>query len=86
MTETPTSAKRLKGLLPKTVVVAHKTGTGGSNDGVAPATNDIGLITLPDGRHLAIAVFVSDARADLATREGTIAQIAKVIWDQFTQK
>jgi beta-lactamase class A len=86
MTETPTSAKRLKGLLPKTVVVAHKTGTGGSNDGVAPATNDIGLITLPDGRHLAIAVFVSDARADLATREGTIARIAKAIWDQFTQK
>jgi beta-lactamase class A len=86
MTETPTSAKRLKGLLPKTVVVAHKTGTGGSNDGVAPATNDIGLITLPDGRHLAIAVFVSDARADLATREAVIARIAKTIWDQFTQK
>jgi beta-lactamase class A len=86
MTETPTSAKRLKGLLPKTVVVAHKTGTGGVYDGVAPATNDIGLITLPDGRHLAIAVFVSDARADLATREGVIARIAKAIWDQFTQK
>jgi len=86
MTETPTSAKRLKGLLPKTVVVAHKTGTGGSNDGVAPATNDIGLITLPDGRHLAIAVFVSDARADLETREGTIARIAKAIYDHFTQK
>jgi beta-lactamase class A len=86
MTETPTSAKRLKGLLPKTVVVAHKTGTGGSNDGVAPATNDIGLITLPDGRHLAIAVFVSDARTDLVTREGTIARIAKAIYDHFTQK
>jgi len=86
MTETPTSAKRLKGLLPKTVVVAHKTGTGGTYDGVSPATNDIGLITLRDGRHLAIAVFVSDARADLATREGVIAGIAKAILDQFTQK
>jgi len=83
MTETPTSAKRLKGLLPNTVVVAHKTGTGGSNDGVAPATNDIGLITLPNGRHLAIAVFVSDARADLVTREGVIAKIAKAIYDEF---
>lgn len=86
MTETPTSAKRLKGLLPKTVTVAHKTGTGGVYDGVAPATNDIGLIPLPDGRHLAIAVFVSDAQADLETRESVIARIAKAIWDQFTQK
>jgi len=86
MTETPTSSRRLKGLLPKTAVVAHKTGTGGSYDGVAPATNDIGLITLPDERHLAIAVFVSDARADLGTRERVIARIAKAIWDQFTQK
>jgi beta-lactamase class A len=85
MTETPTSAMRLKGLLPKTVVVAHKTGTGGGNYDVAPATNDIGLITLPDGRHLAIAVFVSDARADLVTRERTIARIAKAIYDEFTR-
>lgn len=81
MTETPTSARRLKGLLPKTVVVAHKTGTGGVYDGVAPATNDIGLIALPNGRHLAIAVFVSDSRADFETRERVIAQIAKAIYD-----
>lgn len=86
MTETPTSARRLKGLLPKTVAVAHKTGTGGVYDGVAPATNDIGLIPLPNGRHLAIAVFVSDARADLVTRERVIAKIAKAIWDQFAQR
>ena len=84
MTETPTGPKRLKGLLPKTAVVAHKTGTSGTSPaGVAAATNDIGLITLPDGRHVAIAVFVSDSRADLATRESVIAQIAKAIWDHF---
>jgi len=57
MIETPTGPRRLKGLLPKTAVVAHKTGTSGSSKGVTAATNDIGLITLPDGRHLAIAVF-----------------------------
>lgn len=84
MTETPTGPKRLKGLLPQNAVVAHKTGTSGTNDkGVAAATNDIGLITLPNGRHVAIAVFVSDSRADLATRESVIAQIAKAVWDQF---
>jgi beta-lactamase class A len=74
-------AKRLKGQLPAGTVVAHKTGTGGMRDGITSATNDIGIITLPDHRHLAVAVFVSDAAADDATREGVIARIAKAAWD-----
>ena len=86
MTETPTSAKRLKGLLPQTAVVAHKTGTSGSNGKVFAATNDIGLITLPHDQHLAIAVFVSNSPADLATREKVIAQIAKAIWDKWSHR
>lgn len=35
------------------------------------------LVTLPDGRRLAIAVFVTDSRADDDTREGVIARIAQ---------
>ena len=84
MTETPTGPQRLKGLLPKTAVVAHKTGTSGASKGVFAATNDIGLVTLPNGRHLAIAVFVSDSPADLVTREQVIAQIAKAVWDKWS--
>jgi beta-lactamase class A len=84
LTESPRGPKRLKGLLPKTAVVAHKTGTSGTSDGITAATNDIGLITLPNGRHLAIAVFVSDSPADLVTREEVIAKIAKAIWDVFS--
>jgi beta-lactamase class A len=86
MTETPTGPRRLKGLLPKTAVVAHKTGTSGAKDGVTAATNDIGLITLPNGQHVAVAVFVSDSPADLVTRERVIAQIAKTIWDKWSSK
>lgn len=84
MTETPTGPKRLKGLLPKTAVVAHKTGTSGTSGGTSAATNDIGLVTLPNGRHLAIAVFVSDSPANLVTRERVIAEIAKAIWDAYS--
>lgn len=84
MTETPTGPKRLKGMLPKTAVVAHKTGTSGASKGVFAATNDIGLVTLPNRRHLAIAVFVSDSPADLVTREQVIAQIAKAVWDKWS--
>lgn len=83
MTETPTGQNRLKGLLPKGTIVAHKTGTSGSRNAVTAATNDIGLITLPNGRHLVIAVFVSDSPADEATREAVIAKIAKVVWDEW---
>ncbi len=82
MTESTTGPNRLKKLLPAGTVVAHKTGTGGTWRGVAPATNDVGIIILPDLRHLAIAVFVSDAHADMDVREHVIAQIAKAAWER----
>lgn len=73
--------RRIKGMLPAGTIVAHKTGTSGTIRGLTRATNDVGLITLPDGRHLAVAVFVSDAKADEATREGVIAKVARAAWD-----
>lgn len=75
-------AKRLKGLLPKGTNVAHKTGTGGTQNGITSATNDIGIVWLPNGKHLAIAVFVSDSSADEKSREAVIAKIAKAAWDR----
>ncbi len=85
MIESPTGAKRLKGLLPANTIVAHKTGTSGTINGVTAVTNDIGLVTLPNGRHLAIAVFVADSQADSATREGVIARIARAVYDELTR-
>jgi beta-lactamase class A len=83
MTDSIPGAQRLKGQLPAGTIVAHKTGTGGTRNGVTSATNDIGIITLPNGRHLAVAVFISDSRANLATREGVIAKLAKAVWDKL---
>jgi beta-lactamase class A len=85
MTESPTGPNRLKGLLPKGTTVAHKTGTSGAFNGVTTATNDIGIITLPNGRHLAIAVFVAESPADEKTREEVIAKIAKAAWDKWSR-
>jgi beta-lactamase class A len=78
--------KRIKGLLPARTVVAHKTGTSATINGVTSATNDIGIITLPDSRQLAIAVFVSDTKADQNTREGVIAKIADAAWKCWVQE
>jgi beta-lactamase class A len=72
---------RLEGDLPSGVRVAHKSGTSGVDDGVAHATNDIGLILLPDGRRIAIAVFITDSNADEATREKVIARIGRAVYD-----
>jgi len=84
MTETSTGPKRLKGLLPAGTTVAHKTGTSPTNaEGLTPATNDVGIITLPNGEHMAIAVFVCNSTNDEQTREGVIAKIAKAAWDYY---
>lgn len=80
-----TSPGRLKGLLPKGAVVAHKTGTSGTYGGVTLATNDVGLITLPDGRHVAIAVFLKNARVGEARRDRTIAEVARAAWDAWSR-
>lgn len=85
MTQTPTGLKRIKGLLPDGTVVAHKTGTSRTVNGVTAATNDVGLVTFPNGRHLAIAVFVSDSKAGDTIREEAISKIAKAAWDEWSQ-
>jgi beta-lactamase class A len=76
--------KRIKGLLPPEMQVAHKTGTSGTRNGITATTNDVGLITLPNGQHLAIAVFVSESKANLKTREEVIARIARAATDCWT--
>jgi beta-lactamase class A len=76
---TPTG--RLDGALPKGTIVAHKSGTSDVDSGVCHAFNDIGLVSLPDGRELAIAVFITESTADEATRKGVIARIGKAAYD-----
>ena len=81
MSETPTGPARIKGKLPKEAAVAHKTGTSGTHQGLTRATNDVGILTLPDGRHILLAVYVSDSPASESAREGVIADVARAVWD-----
>jgi beta-lactamase class A len=83
MTETPTGMNRLKGLLPKGTVVIHKTGTSFTIEGFTAATNDTGIILLPNGKHLAISVLVSDAYGTTEEKERVIAEIAKACYDNW---
>jgi beta-lactamase class A len=78
-----TGQQRIKGALPPGTPVAHKTGMSDTRGGTTDATNDVGLVTLPNGHRVAIAVFVHASPADLATRERTIARLARAAYDTF---
>jgi beta-lactamase class A len=81
---TKTGTARLKGLLPAGTRVEHKTGTD-EMDGFGIATNDVGVITLPDGARVAIAVLSSGSHKDRVARERVIAELAKATWDRFVK-
>ncbi len=84
---TPTGPKRLRGLLPVTTEVAHKTGTY-YNDEVIHAINDVGFIKTPLGL-LIISIFVNDSKLTPEATElvmaTTVDRICKGI-DQLNQK
>lgn len=87
MKGTETGKARLKGQLPKSAIVAHKTGTSGANkEGLTEAVNDIGIIFLPNGQHYFISVFVSKSTENNETNENIISDISKVTWDYFINK
>ena len=83
LTETETGDRRIKRGRPEGAVLAHKTGTGGTEKGITGATNDIGIITLPDGRHILLAVYVADSPENGAVREKVIADIARAVIEKW---
>ena len=72
MSQCQTGKNRMKALLPG-VPIEHKTGT---LDGL---TDDVGFISLPDGRRVAVAIFTRGG----TDRPRTIAETARAIYDGF---
>lgn len=73
MSRCQTGTRRIRALLPAGTRVEDKTGT---LDGV---TNDVGFITMPDGRRVAVVVFARGGR----DRQPVIAEVARAIYDRF---
>lgn len=62
------------------ITIGHKTGSGYRNEnGRLAASNDVAFITLPDGRHYALAVFVKDFDGTDAEAAATIARISAAV-------
>lgn len=79
MEETQTGKNRLKAGLPPGARLAHKTGTSLDVQGTNGATNDIGIITLPNGAQVAVAVFLSGATLAEEEREEILAEVARAV-------
>jgi beta-lactamase class A len=84
LVRTSTGEHRIKGLLPADAVVGHKTGSSGTNaDGITAASNDAGIMTLPNGNHVVLVVFITNSTADETSRDGVTSRIAKIVWDRY---
>ncbi len=86
MYETNTGTTKIIAQLPAGTPVAHKTGSSGKDKtGLTVAENDIGIITLPNGKHYAISAFVSDSMESEETNTKMIADISKLVFDYFSK-
>ena len=71
-----TGKNRLRAMLPSDARIAHKTGT------LNNTSSDVGIIETPDGRAMAVAVYVT-GQGGKPGREARIASIGRVIYDGY---
>lgn len=84
MYRTSTGLNKIVEQLPKYAKVAHKTGSSGKNNaGLTGAENDIAIITLPNGKTYAIAIFVSDSMETWEVNCNMISDISKVVFENL---
>jgi beta-lactamase class A len=71
-----TGTGRIPALMPGDARVAHKTGT------LSNTSSDIGIITGPDGRSIAVAIYVT-GQGGKPNRDAKIATLARVLYDGY---
>lgn len=79
MSRTVTGKRRIVANMPDEAIVSHKTGS------LNNTSSDIGIIEYPDGRAIAVAIYVTGQGSRLA-RERRIAAIARALYDGFEAK
>ena len=62
------------------VSIAHKTGSGYTTNGVLAAHNDVAYITLPNGTHYTLAIFVKDFKGNESQASKVAAHISAIVY------
>lgn len=84
MVETSRGITWMKAGLPENTELAHRTGMSGTNDAnLRAAMNDIGIVKLPNGKHLIISIFLKNITEEKEVTEKLIADLTKTTWDYF---
>lgn len=79
MSRTVTGKRRIPAHIPLDARVSHKTGS------LSNTSSDVGLIECPDGRTIAVAIYVT-GQGTRAAREERIAAIARALYDGFAYR
>ncbi len=74
-----TGPDRLAGGLVEGWRLAHKTGTGQVLGTRATGYNDVGLLTAPDGRTYAVAVFIADTTRPVPERQALMQAVTRAV-------
>ena len=87
MVETSRGLTWMKARLPEGTELAHRTGISGTNENnVRAAMNDVGIVTLPNGKHFIISVYLKNITENREDTEKIIADLTKLTWNYFTNK
>ena len=80
MSNSATGAQRIKAAVPRGAKVAHKTGT------MPGTTNDVAIIALPNGEHIALAIFTKASKRDVkAEAEEDIRAITRKVLEELAR-
>lgn len=77
MEGTVTYPDRLSDGIPKGWKFGHKTGSSGTWNGLAVATNDIGIARHPDGRYVVLVALLADSRLTIDKRNAILQSFAR---------
>jgi beta-lactamase class A len=83
MAQARTGPHRLKGGLPADWSIAHKTGTGQDWRGASMGINDVGLLTAPDGKTYAVAVFMRRTHQPVPARLAFMQAVSRAVVDTW---
>ncbi len=87
MVECSRGSTWMKAGLPDGTELAHRTGISGTNENnLRAAMNDVGIVKLPNGKHLIISVYLKNITETKENTEKIIADITKATWHHYTQK
>ncbi len=77
----------MKAGLPEGTELAHRTGISGTNENnLRVAMNDVGIVKLPNGKHLIISIYLKNITETRESTEKIISDITKETWKYYSTK